>query len=389
MKANITSAINSEFGTNYKTSNLQTSLSVKACGGSTFGSTSEQDFSSRYNTWLDSFDSSDANSVIVDYTSGGLVALWDILPSEYSSLSTAMESAYNSLCTQYKNQFCETFKTGNYKDFSGGVGDAENPYLITTADQLAKIDDFDMEADYKLKNDVSLQSYSNWSAIGGHYKEESFEGTLDGNNHTVSYLARTTDIAEKNHRIYFGLFGSIGTDGVVKNIKFTNVSIAMTGPAVNDTNTRVFVGAVAGSNSGTIQNVNVSGKVSYNCCTNGVSHVGGIVGIIKGGKVSKCTNRAEVFSGRYTATAGGIAGYINDADIIGCKNYGSIKSCGTKWYGTSICGGIVGEANTNGKINISSTTNSGAYTATDYGSGPRVYWYVGDQIGRKTELNVG
>ena len=385
----ITNAINTTFSTNYESDNIQSCFNVIALGGSTFGSTLVGDFSSQYTNWINSFDSADINSIIVDYTSQGLVPLWSILPAQYSSLATSMENAYIQLCSNYKNEFIDVFKTGNYIDFDGGIGDVSNPYKISTAEQLAKIGNFDMDACYELTNNINLSGYYNWNAIGGHYKENFFDGLLNGNNYTISNLTRTSDITEVNSRIYFGLFGAIGPDGIVKNLKFSNIYINMLGPAVNNANTRVFVGAVAGYNSGNINHVEViSGSITYDCCTNGTSHVGGISGIVHNGAIDSCINRASIKSGRYSATAGGMAGYLNWGTIGNCTNYGSVTTYCTKWWGNSISGGIVGEANLNAYLSVFNYNNYGALNTYDYGTGPCAYYYKGDDIGKKTSLDV-
>ena len=89
----------------------------------------------------------------------------------------------------------------------------------------------------------------------------------------------------------------------------------------------------------------IVGEIQYNTtvsfCTNvgkvtntenGYYYVGGIAGVSSNGKIYNCINKAEVVS---TATyVGGIVG-VSYADVVGCKNTGSVK-------GKNYVGGIAG-----------------------------------------------
>lgn len=76
----------------------------------------------------------------------------------------------------------------------GGDGTAENPYLISSAGDLAQIKQHPA-ANYRIANDIDAHSYK--VAI------DAFNGTLDGDQHTIKNLDVTSD------NFYGGLFGSI------------------------------------------------------------------------------------------------------------------------------------------------------------------------------------
>lgn len=89
-----------------------------------------------------------------------------------------------------------------YSFSKGGDGTAENPYLISSVGDLAQIK-LHPSANYRIANDIDAQGYK--VAIA------EFNGTLDGDAHTIKNLDVTSD------NFYGGLFGSI--DGAtIKNL---------------------------------------------------------------------------------------------------------------------------------------------------------------------------
>jgi hypothetical protein len=105
-----------------------------------------------------------------------------------------------------------------------------------------------------------------------------------------------------------GLFGVVGTSGVVKNLGLTNVNIA--GSRINYT----YAGGVAGVNNGTIENCYVTGEVT---CTGGIGgNAGGIAGRNDSdGIIQNCYTTAKI---KATGSAGGVVGNNNGGKIINC-----------------------------------------------------------------------
>lgn len=64
-----------------------------------------------------------------------------------------------------------------------------------------------------------------------------FMGTFDGGGHTIANLIYTSPYS------YGGLFGCVGENGTVKNVKLTNVDLTLGNS---------FSGSLAGVNQGTI-----------------------------------------------------------------------------------------------------------------------------------------
>ena len=138
----------------------------------------------------------------------------------------------------------------------------------------------------------------NYSTIGAGNKN--FYGVFDGNGHTVSGIRiHKTGQTEDDCQGLFGFFY-----GIVKNVTVSNAVILG----------YRYVGAVTGSNHGTVENCHATSSVSVIANEN---WVGGIVGDnAHDGFVRGCTSAATV-RGKYQV--GGIAGHN--------YNYGHIENC--------------------------------------------------------------
>lgn len=229
--------------------------------------------------------------------------------------------------------------------FARGNGTESNPYIIETAEQLAYMAKISFDKDYgkgmyfELAKSLNLANIS-WTPIcfdaGLSYAWNWFQGTFNGNGYSIynlnidgSYVDASGNAGTKAYG--FGLFGAIGTDGVVKNL-----TIAGT---VNVTHRAGTVAYYLGNNA-KIENVKNYANVTTDKASNQVSYAGGIVGTMAKGNsiITDCTNYGKV-----NATGGhvgGITGNIETvgADIINCENYGEI-------IGGFSTGGIAGTVN--------------------------------------------
>lgn len=113
---------------------------------------------------------------------------------------------------------------------------------------------------YALMGDINASGIENYEAIGG---EKGFTGTFDGRGNRIIGLdtTKTTGSGLANA----GIFSQIGANGTVKNVNIYSGNFSGTSAA----------GAVAGTNSGTIENVTTFGNT---VTVNGNGNVGGIVG---------------------------------------------------------------------------------------------------------------
>ena len=113
-----------------------------------------------------------------------------------------------------------------------------------------------------------------------------FGGTFHGKAHTIFGLSLTSDGS------YQGLFRYLSSDAFVRDLTVVG--------AVNPVGSRAYVGAIAGSNAGTIEHCQFRGTVS------GGDYVGGIAGInTVTGVISWCDVEGEIYGDHFV---GGITG---------------------------------------------------------------------------------
>ena len=232
-----------------------------------------------------------------------------------------------------------------------GDGTSANPYQIANAAQLAWFRDwvngtytpaegetatFHETACAKLTADIDMSSVcseaiGSWEPISRKDLNVNWNGTFDGDGHTLSnlYVNMTTRGA--------GMFGYV-SDCTIKNITFSGVNITGTNYETG------IIGALYYSN-GSVTNVTVTDGV-----ITGKYNVGGICGYSNSSNtISHCTNYGAVQSSSYGV--GGIVGRQQGGSISHCANYGNIE-------GTEYVGGITGWITTASSItNVISTGN--------------------------------
>ncbi len=234
---------------------------------------------------------------------------------------------------------------------------------MTTAEGLKNIaelvnEEWKLDINITLTADIDLKGID-WTPIGIDYNHQ-YTGTFDGGGKTITGLTVT---GSDN---YAGLFGCIGEDGKVMNVKLEGVQIE------SDNEVRATAGGVAGDSWGTIENCSVSGSVS------GTTFAGGVVGSQRGGFLTGCSSSATVNAGNI---AGGVAGLTGlGATLTACYATGDVTlvSNGT---GTYYAGGVVGD-------NINRSTVIACYaTGSVTGSGSGTI-YVGGVTGTNEESTL-
>ena len=202
-------------------------------------------------------------------------------------------------------------------DLMAGTGSAENPYQISTLAGLEAVNN-GLGASYVLTNDIDMAGKVYLTAVLApnisttpDFVGEKFSGSFDGNGFSINNLK----IYDDDWRHYLGLFGYID-GGEVKNLTLNNCDVYGDNP----------VGALAGTNTGSLTNCHVSGLV------NGYQFVGGLVGE-NSGSVTNCN--ATVIMDSYYGSSGGLIGYNYHGSITGCYSEGSIT-------GDAYLGGLIG-----------------------------------------------
>jgi hypothetical protein len=205
----------------------------------------------------------------------------------------------------FSAMFSLTVSDGSFFGMGGhDSSSAANNLTITTAWQLVQvaslvnngIDSFSGKT-ITLGNDIDLSKRVTWTPIGNPARP--FNGVFDGNGRVLSHLTINAPDSDD-----VGLFGVVGTSGVVKNVKLTNADI--TGGDV--------AGGAAGVNFGVLSGCEVSGYFR------GGNNVGGITGW-NDGRVERCraSGRVEGVRG-----SGGLVG-ANSGQVRNCVAFVSVR----------------------------------------------------------------
>ena len=265
-----------------------------------------------------------------------------------------------------------------------GTGTANDPYLITSAEELAGLA-YGVNSNtlntsdkyFKLTADINLGAHL-WEPIGFSTGSSShwFDGNFDGDGHTISNMGvdygnrnnGKIDVSGSNSFRNRGLFGYLGAsqNKTIKNFTLKNplihCGLQKTGYDNNNDSQASNLGAVVGliesaGTTVTIQNVHVEGGD-----IRGVTLLGGLVGYSYAGTVniisSSCSSIIDPHNSNGTGgnDAGGIIGGISGATE---SPGATVNMEETMFYGTilmadatnSFCGGIVGTL-VKGKLNF-------------------------------------
>ena len=229
--------------------------------------------------------------------------------------------------------------------FASGTGSNNSPYIIKTEAQLRSFaNSLTSKVDYTktyiaLGNDITL-SRTQWSPIGG--SDYLFNGNFDGAGHTISSMTMGTadgPYEMNKDNIYVGMFGILGPNAVVKDVKLTDVSFYSTYAATG------YVGGIAGAMQGSTTSGNFTGAVIDGCSVSGtISHtsskgnqmVGGLVGMQYKGAIlnsSAQVNLSGVVTSGYLAEVGGLVGLNNRGLVANCWSDSTVYGSGSRENG--------------------------------------------------------
>ncbi len=180
---------------------------------------------------------------------------------------------------------------------------------------------------YKLMNDLTITSTSFTGLL-----LTGFDSTFDGNDKTITVSYNFSSGNPPPGSIYsnFAIFKNITTTGIIKNLNI----VVTQGTFYNFTYS--YIGGLASTNNGTIQNCNVT----YNNFDSvNLSYVGGLVAKNSStGVITNCSATFNFSAGSSVANSisilGGLVG-LNEGLIKYSKSSGTTK-------GFTQCGGLVG-----------------------------------------------
>ena len=229
----------------------------------------------------------------------------------------------------------------NIKDKNGEELKGEDVTYIWVADgeQLKGIQKYAngntnskiLSYNFALKNDINATDVKDYQAIGS--GDTAFTGKFDGRGNRIIGL----NVSNSNDNV--GVFGV--NAGTIKNLKVYSSTFK------GDDN----VGAIAGTNNGTIDNVTTLGNTveALGSATSVFGAAGGVVGT-NNGAVDNATSRDSVIAGQNSdevlTTAGGIAG-INTGLVSNSQSHSAVIASGKD--NIYSLGGIVGVNTASGK----------------------------------------
>lgn len=241
------------------------------------------------------------------------------------------DDAESSNTQQFKSETQILDSKNSFNAFGKGDGSEGYVYTISTYDQLNRVRNF-TDRHFAITSDISFEENSGnvheWQTI-----ENEFTGSIDGNNNTLSNI-KTIKPYAVNGDTRYALFAV--NKGTISNL---NIDITL---SVSQNENAMKVAGLAIENTGTIDNVTVTGSISAINTSSSVltaEYVGGIVSYNRStGIISNSTVNATIYALDNSSTvsyAGGIAGQ-NEGTITCSKFTSTITS--------NYVGGIAGSS---------------------------------------------
>ena len=274
--------------------------------------------------------------------------MWDYDKNEFDldKFDTSTHTFVNELNNIKANINGDDIKTGGIRDYT---------YIwISDAEQLNGIQKYyDNNAgsgilsyNFALKNDINASDIGNgYEAIGG---TTGYNGTFDGRGN------RIIGLKVENANGNAGIFDTIGTNGVVKDVNIYSGTFTGSENA----------GAVAGVNNGRIE-----GIVTFGNTVTSNGNAGGIVGVNNNDStVDDVESTGSVIAGSSSAVAGGLVG-TNNGGLSNSFSDSAVTVDTNVTSGTSAgLGGVVGINNGNVKyVDSLGVTNGGATNSSNIG----------------------
>ncbi len=227
-----------------------------------------------------------------------------------------------------------------------GVGPFDNYVRIYSEEDLQKVRN-NPGGNYWLMQDITLDSDATFEPIAkdtdpnpGDYVGTPFSGIFDGRGKSIKNLK-----AGQQGMDFIGFFGKIGPGGAVRNLKLSLAPDDMNNFSIKGSNN---VGALAGLNEGTIENVGVEGgSVGIASASSGV---GGLVGLNHG----EIINSYAAVHVRGNFDVGGLVGNMTNGRIAASHATGMVTVNSNQDSGF---GGLVGRM-TGGSIEASHATGN-------------------------------
>jgi filamentous hemagglutinin family protein len=270
-------------------------------------------------------------------------------------------------------------KRSSYEDFNFDsdwfvIDGQTRPFLrsewsnnITNAHQLQLVE-LDKSANYFMTQNIDFATARSnpsdmWSSAGfvpiGSVSQR-FEGTFQGLGLTIDNLYIAPTESNVNN---IGLFAAIGGEGSVRDLNLTHATI-LANSHLDSSISGQFVGTLAGSNSGMVSNVTVSGQIDG----------GNRAGVIAGGLVGQ-NGMFDQAPGAATISRSSAAVKVTLGDGVSC--FGA-DTCNGGWNNA---GGLVGfntgtisQSSASGNVQVGSNSFAGGLVGASQTFLNSEYW---------------
>jgi hypothetical protein len=250
------------------------------------------------------------------------------------SKSTGAISALYDMSGQYSAGVQLTNPAWTPGPYSGLLTQSTAFKLVNSLNDLKSVAG-DLAGNYALGKDINASATSDGSYAPLGNSVTPFIGQFDGQGHTVSSLTLQPWVpADPYAPPLVGMFGAVGSMGVVRNLTVQGNGVA--GPGPFGIPAYGYMGMLAGTNSGTIIRVNAAGNLSTNAGFSGVDYTtaGGLVGV-NAGTVLRSASSVSLTAG---GSLGGLVG-ANSGLIAQSFSSGPLQSLS---YINQGAGGLVG-----------------------------------------------
>lgn len=223
--------------------------------------------------------------------------------------------------------------------FESGAGTQADPYVIATAEQLAKlaadvnsgVDSVSHSGKYfVLSGNIDLSAHR-WRPIGDGATDRSFHaflGHFDGQNHTITglYVDESIETEKDGESYNAGLFGNVANVTTSEELYDTIVNLHLQDVYVKGGGEYAATGALIGhiANSGTrVANCTVENGTVTNEGDSGETGTGGLVGYTAWTVFENCTADVSVSSEK--GCVGGFVGSTFGNTFNNCVAYGDVE----------------------------------------------------------------
>lgn len=209
---------------------------------------------------------------------------------------------------------------------------------------------------FYLLNDISLTESDCKKMLPiGYNSSYGFKYIFEGNNHTISgFTVPDNSVNKTVDKKYNGLFGSISSEGTVRNLHITHAKTI-------DNPTYSYIGILAAENNGYILNCSVgNSSIELSSTTN--TYVQAFICGNNKGCIANCFATNDSIKTEDDASVGTIAGYATGY-ILNCYAY---RNTFTK-KSTATIGGIVGSSGSKSLV-VSNCCASHNISYTNFGA---------------------